>query len=83
MLSLNVIVVLCWWVSFKLGASVNAQFYVVMISGLLVTAGFYKFMRRQIAHNGIVYRFMQRVGAKTKVENNKGWLTLQKIVDRV
>lgn len=82
-LSLNLLVVLCWWLSFKFGASVDVQFYVVMISGMLMTAGFYKFMRRQHARNGLAWRFMQRLGAKTKVENNRGWLALQKVVDRV
>ena len=81
-LSLNLLVVLCWWLSFELGASVDVQFYVVMASGLLVTAGFYKFMRVQKSCDGAIWRFMQRIGAKTKVENNKGWLALQKMVDR-
>ena len=82
-LSLNMFVVLCWWLSFKLGASVDVQFYVVMVCGLLVTAGFYKFMRRQMSRDSFVSRFMKRVGAKTKVEENRGWLALQKIVDRI
>lgn len=82
-LLLNVVVVLCWWVSFKLGASVDVQFYVVMGSGLLFTAGFYKFMRMQISRNTAIFRFMQRIGAKTKFENNKGWVALQKAVDRM
>lgn len=80
-LLMNVLVVLLWWISYKLGASVDIQFYVVMASGLLLTAGFYKFMRMNIARNTALYQFARRVGAKTHLENNRSWSILQKIAD--
>ena len=80
-LLLNVMVVVAWFVSYKLGASIDMQFYVVIVAGLALTAGFYKMMRLAIANNWAIYRLLQRVGAKTHVENNRGWLALQKIVD--
>ena len=80
-LLLNVMVVVAWFVSYKLGASIDMQFYVVIVAGLALTAGFYKMMRLAIANNWALYRLLQRVGAKTHVENNRGWLALQKIVD--
>ncbi len=80
-LSLNVLVVVAWLVSYKLGASIDTQFYVVMFVGLALTAGFYKMMRLSMAHNWPIHKALQRIGAKTHVENNRGWLALQKIVD--
>ena len=80
-LLLNVMVVVAWFVSYKLGASIDMQFYVVIVAGLALTAGFYKMMRLAIANNWAIYRLLQRVGEKTHVENNRGWLALQKIVD--
>ena len=75
--------ILCWWISYKIGASVDVQFYVVMAVGLFLTAGFYKFMRIQIVGNTAIFKLMRRIGAKTKREEYKSWLVLQKIVDRM
>ena len=80
-LSLNIIVVLLWLLSYKLGASIDVQFYVVMASGLLLTAGFYKFMRMNINNDTAIYKFTKRVGAMTHIENHRIWLALQKMVD--
>lgn len=80
-LLLNVSVAIAWFVTYKLGASIEMQFYVVIVVGLALTAGFYKMMRLAIVNNWAIYRLLQRVGEKTHVENNRGWLALQKIVD--
>ncbi len=80
-LSLNVLVVLCWLLSYKLGASIDVQFYVVMISGVLFTAGFYKFMRTQIARDTVILRWAKSFGAKTHVGDKKWWGVLQRAVD--
>ena len=80
-LLMNALVVLCWRISYDLKASIDVQFYVVIISGILLTAGFYKLMRINIKHNTALYRLMTRIGAKTHIENSKWWITLQKAVD--
>jgi hypothetical protein len=74
---------MCWWISYKLGASVDVQFYVVMTVGLLLTAGFYKFMRIQIVGNTAIFKFVQKIGAKTKMEEHKSWVAIQKAVDKM
>lgn len=43
--SLNLLVVLAWWVSVLCGASVDVQFYVVVASALAVTCGVYYSVR--------------------------------------
>jgi UDP-N-acetylmuramyl pentapeptide phosphotransferase/UDP-N-acetylglucosamine-1-phosphate transferase len=80
-LLLNTMVIATWYVAYKLGASIDVQFYVVMGAGLLLTAGFYKFVKINQAHNTALFRLLQRIGKMTHFENNKGWLRLQKIVD--
>ena len=80
-LALNLIVVLLWYIAYKCEASIDTQFYVVITSGLIVTAGFYKFMRIQIVRKSAIYHFAQRIGRKTHVAEKRGWLALQKLAD--
>ena len=80
-LMLNVLVVLCWLLSYKFGASIDIQFYVVIISGVLLTAGFYKFMRIQIMRDTAILRLMKGLAAKSHVGDKKWWGVLQKAVD--
>lgn len=82
-LLLNVLVILSWWISYKLGASVDVQFYVVMAVGVLLTVGLYKFMRIQIVGNTAIFKLMQKIGAKTKAEECKGWVAIRNIMDRM
>ena len=80
-LLLNIVVIMAWFVAYKLGASVDVQFYVVMITGLLLTAGLYKFLRIQMSKNTALYKIIQKIARKSHFENNKSWERLQKIVD--
>ena len=90
-LMLNFGVVLVWLVSWKLGASVDVQTYIVIALGLLVTFGFYKFMKVQ--QNGgpvdeegypqgtwLWYR-MCELGQFTHKEDNRAWRVLKRIMD--
>jgi hypothetical protein len=80
-LLLNIVVIMAWYLSYKLGASIDVQFYVVVGVGLLLTAGFYKFVKINQARNTAMFRLLQSFGNKTHFEERKGWLKLQKIVD--
>ena len=80
-LLLNTVVVLAWYISYKCGASIDVQFYVVVAVGLLLTAGFYKFMKINKSRNTAIFRLMNHIGEMTHIEENRGWLSLQKIVD--
>lgn len=80
-LLLNTLVIAAWFVSYKMGASIDAQFYIVVGVGLLLTAGFYKLMKIQQARNTALLRVMQRIGKATHFEECKGWKKLQQIVD--
>jgi UDP-N-acetylmuramyl pentapeptide phosphotransferase/UDP-N-acetylglucosamine-1-phosphate transferase len=90
-LLMNLCVVVAWWLSWKLGASMDVQLYVVIVLGMLVTFGFYKYM--VVQRNGgpvdeagkprgtKVWRFMRGLGQWTHREDKRFWRMMQRIVD--
>ena len=80
-LILNLLVLLCWYITYKCGASVDAQFYVVIIMSLFVTFGFYGGMRLCQKSNNALWRLMCRVGKATHVERKGFFLWLQRQMD--
>ncbi len=81
-LSLNCIVVLGWWLSYRCGANVDVQLYVVIILALLVTVGLYYGMRFCERKQYRAYRLMQYLGRKTHVERKGVFLWLQRALDQ-
>lgn len=90
-LLMNLFVVLVWLLLWLCGASINVQTAVVVILGVGVTFGLYKFMRKQQYSGPLrpdgrpqgtrlwhVYRIY---GRRTKVEKSSTWLALQRFVD--
>lgn len=90
-LFLNMMVVLVWLLTWVLGLSIDAQLYVVLALGMLVTFGFYKFMKTQqnggpVDEDGYpqgtaLWHRMCHLGAITHREKKKTWRTLQKLMD--
>lgn len=82
-LSLNTLIVLCWWLSYKLGASIDIQLYIVLSMSILVTFVFYAYTRKQIRKDSGYYHFLHRIGKMTHIEKNKIWKHFEKIIDRI
>lgn len=82
-LSLNTLIVLCWWLSYKLGASIDIQLYIVLSMSILVTFVFYAYTRKQIRKDSGYYHFLHRIGKMTHIEKNKIWKHIEKIIDRI
>ena len=90
-LFINAMVVMVWLLSWKLGASVDVQFYIVLALGLLVTFGFYKLMKIQqnsgpldeegYPQGTMLWHMMCKVGNWTHREDKRSWRTLRHIVD--
>ena len=80
-LILNCFVVLGWYISYKCGASIDAQLYIVIVLSMLVTVGFYYGMRLCYYKNWAPYRIMLRVGKTTHVERKGFFLWIQKVMD--
>lgn len=78
----DLFVVACWFLSWRLDASVDVQLYVVVALSLLVTFGFYPFMRRQIAHDTGIYHLMRRIGRYTHKERTGVFLRIMNFMDR-
>ena len=80
-LALNTLVVLIWWLSWKLGASVTWQFYIVVLMGLLITFVFYKFVRIQQARDSRVYAWLCGIGDRSHRFLLPAWVFVRKLVD--
>lgn len=83
-LLVNAMVVATWFLLWKAGASLDVQMYVVLALGLLVTFGFYKFMKVQQASDrkvGRLWRVMRRLGRWTHRENKHSWEVIKDFMD--
>ncbi len=78
---LNLLVVALWWLSCRLGMSVEMQLYIVVVLAVGITFGFYAFMKHQMAHNGAVARVMCAIGKASHVERKGLFMFLQRFVD--
>ena len=82
-LSLNFLIVAAWYASYKLGASVDAQLYIVVALSLLATFVFYSFAKRQIAKEGKCLKFFKRIAKALHIEKKGIWYILQRIMDKL
>lgn len=90
-LMINMMVVIAWFVSWKLGASVDVQFYIVVALGFLVTFGFYRYMKIQQGGGPVddegypqgtaLWHLMLYLGAQTHREKGPIWRALRSLVD--
>lgn len=90
-LFINMLVVLAWLLTWLLGWSIDAQFYMVFVLGVLVTFGFYKFMKVQ--QNGgpvdkegypqgtVLWHAMCKVGNWTHREKKRSWAIMRNLMD--
>ena len=81
-LCLNTIVVICWFVAYKLGASVDVQLYIVIALSTLITFVFYWFVQYNIRNNTRVFKWLKMVRRATHLERKGLWGVLQKWLDR-
>ncbi len=82
-LSLNMLVVVCWWISYLAGASIDLQFYIVVILSTLITFVFYKFAKIQIKNQTKALKVMQRIGKMLQIEKQGIWSVIENIIDKL
>ncbi|MBR5843742.1 MAG: undecaprenyl/decaprenyl-phosphate alpha-N-acetylglucosaminyl 1-phosphate transferase [Bacteroidaceae bacterium] len=80
-ISMNIMVVLCWFIAYKIGLSIDVQLYIVIALGILITFVFYPVTQRHIRKQTKVYEFLHKIGLKTQVTDRKTWKKIQKFVD--
>lgn len=81
-ISINLLVVALWFISYKLGASVDIQLYIVIGLGILITFVFYWLMRRLIRSNHYIYQRISRLGTLTHIEQYRIWTVMQGWLDK-
>ena len=81
-LSINLFIILIWYLSYKLGAPINTQLYIVIAASLLFTFGLYGIMRLAQKHRWGLWSFMCHMGSISHVERKGLFLWLQKMMDR-
>ena len=82
-LTLNFLIVAAWFVSYKLGASVNLQLYIVVICSILVTFIFYWFAKRQIERDTKCLRILKSIAKALHIEKKGFWYITQRIIDKL
>lgn len=90
-LFINLMVVLAWLLTWKMDWSINAQFFTVVVLGMLVTFGFYKFMKVQqngghVDEEGYpegspLWYAMCKVGNWTHREKKRSWAIMRELMD--
>ncbi len=81
-LSLNFLVIVAWFVAYKMGASVDVQLYIVLTLSILITFVFYKFAKVQIANDTKMLKVLQDIGKLMQFEKKGIWKWVQNIVDK-
>ena len=82
-LSLNFLIVASWFLSYKLGASVEVQLYIVLALSIMVTFVFYNFAKRQIAKQGTALVFFEKIAKSMQFEKKGIWEFAQKTIDKL
>ena len=90
-LFINTMVVVVWLMTWLSGWPIDAQFYMVFVLGVLVTFGFYKFMKVQqngghIDEEGYpegtaLWHAMCKVGNWTHREKKRSWAIMRNLMD--
>ncbi len=90
-LLINSLVVMVWFLTWRLGASMDVQMYVVLAMGMIVTFGFYKFMKLQqnggpLDEEGYpqgtkIWYLACKLGEKTHREDKRSWRMMSNLMD--
>jgi hypothetical protein len=80
--SLNVLNILCWLVTYLLGGDATAQFIVVAAVGLFNTNVVY-YSIRGMNHSRFIYRILEHLAKISHQETGKGFLAISKLMDRL
>ena len=77
----NLMVVLAWWISYRLGASIAVQLYVVILLAIMVTFGFYEIARISEKRNNKLYKMLVRFGQLTREIDANYFVKFKRLLD--
>ncbi len=81
-IGINLLVVLCWYVAYRCGLSVDVQLYIVVALGILVTFIFYPFVKSQIRKESGIYHCLRKIAVHTHTERKGFWHLMQRWADK-
>lgn len=81
-LSINILIVLVWYLLARLGLSIDMQTYAVIFMGIFSTVGLYVFLFYQERHNAWWFRSTSHFIKKHSISQRPWFLALSKLVDR-
>lgn len=82
-LSMNFLIVTAWFISYRLGTTIDIQLYIVVTLSLLSTFGFYWFAKRQIERDTRSLKAMKRVAKALHIEKKGIWYIIQRMIDKL
>lgn len=82
-LSVNFLIVVAWFISYRMGASIETQLYVVVALSILMTFIFYWFAKRQLERNGKCLKLFKGMAKVLHIEKKGIWCRIQQIIDKV
>ncbi len=82
-LSLNFLIVVAWFASYKLGASIDVQLYIVVALSILTTFVLYLYAKRLIAKESKRLNRFKKIAKALHIEKKGIWHTLQRIMDKL
>ena len=81
-ISLNLLNIVCWFVSCELGGNATVQFIVVFVVGVLNTTGVYLLIRK-INKDCILYRGLKKLARISHQETGHWFLAIRNFMDRL
>ena len=78
----NLFVILCWYLSYVIGASIDIQLYVVIVTGVGITFAFSTFVNLQKKKQGWLYRNIIKIGDWTHVGHTDWFERITKVLDK-
>lgn len=81
-LTLNFLIVVAWFLSYKMGASTDIQLYLVIVLSTLVTFVFYKYARIQIVNNTKGLKVLNKIAHILAIERKGIWSWVEKTIDK-
>lgn len=81
--SMDLLIVIAWWVSYRLGAGLTAQFFVVVGLSLILFCGFYFWMSQGRKKNSRNYRRFVWLGIHSHFKRTGFWRTMRTLMDRM
>ena len=82
-LTINFLIVIAWFMSYKLGAPVDIQLYIVIGISIFVTFVFYAIAHRQVEKKGKLYKILNKIAIALHFEKKGIWSIVQKVIDKM